>query len=239
MLSHETLLPTYRYLINEYNLMNTLHTFAKRAAVASATMLALFVMIVPTTASAAVLTRQLELTMKGSDVSTLQTFLALDNTIYPQGLVTGYFGTLTKSAVSNFQSRNNIATVGRVGPQTLAVINAQMAGGASISGDIDAATITNLTVSRSSTAATIFWNTSEETRGVVYYSTSPLNETEYENTVTVIGATTAMTDIAYRSSQNITLNGLQSNTTYYYLVHTTDQSGNVSVSVPMMFTTAL
>ena len=217
--------------------MNTLHTFAKRAAVASATMLALFVMIVPTTASAAVLTRQLELTMKGSDVSTLQTFLALDNTIYPQGLVTGYFGGLTKSAVSNFQARNNIATVGRVGPQTLAVINAQMAGGV-VSGDIDAATITNLSVSRSNTSATVAWNTSEATRGIIYYSTSPLNETEYENTVTVIGASTAMTDIAYRTSQNIMLSNLQSNTNYYYLVHTTDQSGNVSVSVPMMFTTA-
>ncbi len=212
--------------------------FTKRAAIAATCALSLVAIITPSLASAASLTRQLQLGMKGADVSTLQSFLAVDNTIYPQGLVTGYFGGLTKSAVSNFQSRNNLATVGRVGPQTLAVINAQMAGGGAVFGDIDAATITNLSVSRSNTSASIFWNTSEETRGVVYYSTSPLNETEYENTVTVVGAMTAMTDGAYRTSQNIMLSNLQSNTNYYYLVHTTDQAGNVSVSVPLMFTTA-
>jgi len=65
------------------------------------------------TANAATLTRQLELGMRGDDVSSLQTFLAQDVTIYPQGLVTGYFGSLTKSAVSNFQARNGISTVGR------------------------------------------------------------------------------------------------------------------------------
>src|SRR3989338_7152445 len=78
-------------------------------------------------APAATLNRQLQVGMSGSDVSALQTFLAADVTLYPQGLVTGYFGNLTKAAVSNFQSRNGISPVGRVGPVTLAVLNAQMA----------------------------------------------------------------------------------------------------------------
>ena len=58
-------------------------------------------------ASAATLTRQLEVGSRGQDVSDLQAFLAKDSTIYPQGLVTGYFGSMTQTAVSNFQTRNN------------------------------------------------------------------------------------------------------------------------------------
>ncbi len=215
--------------------MNTKNYFAKRAAVVSTSMFAILVMVTPSFASAAVLTRQLQLGMRGADVSTLQTFLGQDNTIYPQGLVTGYFGGLTKSAVSNFQARNNIATVGRVGPQTLAVINAQMVGG-TVSGDIDAATISAIEINRSRNSAVIAWNTTELTRGVVYYSASPLIESEYENTVTVSGFT-AMTDASYRTNQNVSISGLQANTNYYYLIHTTDQAGNVSVTVPSVFTT--
>ena len=44
-----------------------------------------FTVIVPTLTEAATLNRQLELGMSGSDVSDLQTFLAQDPTIYPQG----------------------------------------------------------------------------------------------------------------------------------------------------------
>src|SRR6185436_15994829 len=90
---------------------------------------AVFAFGVPSVSFADTLNRELQKGMSGSDVSALQTFLAQDNTIYPQGLVTGYFGPLTFSAVSNFQSRNGIATVGRVGPITLAEINRQMASG--------------------------------------------------------------------------------------------------------------
>lgn len=84
--------------------------------------------VVPFLAQADTITRQLELGMSGNDVSSVQTFLAKDRTLYPQGLVTGYYGFLTKSAVSNFQVRNGISAVGRIGPSTLPVINMQMSG---------------------------------------------------------------------------------------------------------------
>ena len=86
---------------------------------------------------AAPLYRDLFVGVSGSDVGTLQTFLKADPTIYPQGKVTNYFGFLTKSAVSNFQARNNISAIGRVGPQTRGVINNQMAnGGGSVNANI-------------------------------------------------------------------------------------------------------
>lgn len=69
------------------------------------------------------LTRQLEQGMQGDDVKLLQQMLATDPEIYPEGLVTGYFGPLTKAAVQRFQEKAGIDRVGRIGPQTLARIN--------------------------------------------------------------------------------------------------------------------
>lgn len=52
------------------------------------------------------------------EVTKLQQFLAQDKTIYPEALVTGYFGPKTEAAVKRFQSQNGISPVGIVGPQT-------------------------------------------------------------------------------------------------------------------------
>lgn len=203
--------------------------------------LALAVAVAPALASADTLYRQLEIGMRGPDVGSLQTFLAQDRTIYPQGLVTSYFGTLTKSAVSNFQVRNGIPGVGRVGPQTLPVINAQMAGGTNNSGSVTggrAALISNVNIAMNRSVPTITWNTDELSKGVVYYSTTRLNTFERENGVDVSNGMMIMTDSNFRGSQSIAIPNLSSNTTYYYMIHTTDQDGNVSVSWPSTFQTS-
>ncbi len=191
--------------------------------------------VMPFLASAATLTRELEFGMSGSDVSSLQAFLATDPTIYPQGLVTGYFGSLTKAAVINFQARNGIATVGRVGPITRAAINAQMSGSVSTPGNY-APVISGVGVNVSRNSANVVWNTNEATRGTVYYSNTPLTTYENINSVNVSGLT-AMTDTNLNTSQNVALSNLQANTTYYYLIYTTDASGNVSVTWPATFQT--
>ena len=46
------------------------------------------------------------------EVSKLQQFLAQDKTIYPEGLVTGYFGPLTQKAMQRWQARNGIVSSG-------------------------------------------------------------------------------------------------------------------------------
>ena len=192
-------------------------------------------MAAPLFASAETLNRQLEVGMSGADVSALQSFLAQDATLYPQGLMTGYFGLLTKAAVANFQARNGLPAVGRVGPMTLPVLNAQMAGGTG--GDDIVANISNVNASSGSNSATVSWNTSESAKGVVYYSSSPLVQHEGWNFVGVSGST-AMTDTSLRTSQSVSISNLQANTTYYYLVYATDQAGNVSVTVPSTFRTS-
>ena len=68
----------------------------------------------------------------GNDVTALQNFLKSQGTeIYPEGLVTGYFGPLTKSAIQKFQAKYDIVSSGDevttgygfVGPKTRAKIN--------------------------------------------------------------------------------------------------------------------
>lgn len=61
--------------------------------------------------------------MTGEQVRLLQQLLASDQTLYPEGLVTGYYGPATAEAVKRFQSKLKLEQVGVVGPQTIARIN--------------------------------------------------------------------------------------------------------------------
>jgi len=58
--------------------------------------------------------RQLREGVQGEDVELLQEILATDPEIYPQGLVTGYFGPLTKKAVEKFQAKFGIDQVAEI-----------------------------------------------------------------------------------------------------------------------------
>lgn len=70
--------------------------------------------------------------MRGREVVNLQTLLAKDKSIYPEGVITGYFGQLTKQAVIRFQEKyaadilipnGLIKGTGIVGPATLKKLN--------------------------------------------------------------------------------------------------------------------
>lgn len=55
----------------------------------------------------------------GEQVATLQALLAADPELYPEGIVSGFYGRLTSDAVKRFQKKNGIEAVGFVGPKTL------------------------------------------------------------------------------------------------------------------------
>jgi chitodextrinase/peptidoglycan hydrolase-like protein with peptidoglycan-binding domain len=74
----------------------------------------------PSEATPPELTRSLSRGSSGDDVRRLQAFLAKDKEIYPNGLITGFFGPLTEAAVKKWQEKHNIESVGIVGPKTLA-----------------------------------------------------------------------------------------------------------------------
>jgi peptidoglycan hydrolase-like protein with peptidoglycan-binding domain len=52
------------------------------------------------------------------DVKKIQELLASDNTLYPRGLITGYYGPLTSEAVKRFQERNGLTVTGIVDDET-------------------------------------------------------------------------------------------------------------------------
>ncbi len=199
-------------------------------------MLTLILVASPFVASAAVLTRQLQLGMSGSDVSTLQSFLAQDRSIYPQGLVTGYFGALTRSAVRNFQARNGIATVGRVGPQTLSAINTQLGGTVS---NNTVRVIGQQVVGVAKNQATIAFNTSSGTTAAVYYSTTPLTLTEATEYTpfSITGGNNMVMNGDLQTSHSGTITGLNQNTVYYYVLYVKDASGTEHITLPTTFQT--
>ena len=62
--------------------------------------------------------------LRNEQVVCLQEFLkSLGPQIYPEGLVTGYFGPLTQASVKRYQSSQNIITTGYFGPLTRAAVN--------------------------------------------------------------------------------------------------------------------
>jgi hypothetical protein len=87
-------------------------------------------------AAQARIARQLDQGDRGPEVRQLQKLLAANSEIYPEGLVTGYFGPLTAQAVSRLQERAGLPSVGRVGPRTLNQINSLLNEGAGQSGVI-------------------------------------------------------------------------------------------------------
>ncbi len=83
------------------------------------------------------LSRTLSYASEGEDVSSVQRYLAQDPAIYPEALVTGYYGSLTQLAVQRFQTKHGIVLSGSaettgygvVGPRTAAKIRELCSGG--------------------------------------------------------------------------------------------------------------
>ncbi len=69
------------------------------------------------------LIRQLRVGMSGDDVKALQAILAMDSNVYPEGLITGFFGPLTAKAVKKYQQKAGLEQTGGVGPKTFKKIN--------------------------------------------------------------------------------------------------------------------
>ncbi|HEY4488559.1 MAG TPA: peptidoglycan-binding protein, partial [Candidatus Paceibacterota bacterium] len=72
--------------------------------------------------------RSLSRGMSGDDVRDLQELLAQDPSIFPEGLITGFFGELTERALKRFQKKHGIEAMGIFGPKTTAKILALFLG---------------------------------------------------------------------------------------------------------------
>lgn len=181
------------------------------------------------------ITTQLDFGERNGDVTSLQQFLAADVSVYPEGLVTGYFGPLTRAAVQRYQCKQGIVCggtagttgYGRVGPRTLAAINASIGG--TVTGDVSAPIATVIVTATTSSSASFTWTTNEPARGTVYYSTSPLLFLE-GSPPSVSGQ--AVSESAFGFNHVLNATGLSANTTYFFATKSEDASGNVQLTWP-------
>ncbi len=224
-----------------HSLDNRIHTvlfYAHIVVCAVVISISAFLLLKAESADAAAFTRSLEMGMSGNDVSALQTYLAMDPSIYPEGLVTGYFGSLTQAAVMRFQASRSIDQAGRVGPITRAALNAipavaalPMDGalGTGGSDDVSAPIMSTSTVVAATNTAVISWNTNEPAWHRVMYGTIwPF-----------LYATAAKaSDVAFDANGSVLLSNLLPNTLYYYVRESEDVAGNVMWDTAASFRTA-
>lgn len=218
-------------------------------AIAGVTSMFALTLIFTQSASAASfnqITAQADLGMTNANVTNIQTYLASNSSFYPQGLVTGYYGQLTKAAVERFQTYYGIVSsgspsttgYGRVGPSTMDKMNALIAGttGGPVSqGDVSGPQLYAVNQTVSSNTVTFSWNTNENASARIFYDTTPVQFNEGEMDSSGFGARTgqiASTDSNLRMNHTISLTGLTPNTRYYYTLVSTDGTGNVSVYGP-------
>ncbi len=181
-------------------------------------------------------TRDLDLGSRGADVSRLQTLLATDTNVYPQALVTGYFGGLSKAAVEQFQAGYGIPVVGRVGPMTRARLNTVALSFTGV--DSHAPAISSVNISVSQNNATIAWNTNELTRSKVYYDSNAIYMTEAAGQMMEPGVSGSVAqDTTLNMSHSMTIPNLQSGRLYQYVIVSVDAQGNASMTMPATFTT--
>ncbi|TAJ15609.1 hypothetical protein EPO56_00915 [Patescibacteria group bacterium] len=195
----------------------------------------------------AAITTQLDLGDSGSEVTELQTYLSLDPSIYPSGLVTGYYGQLTKAGIERFQTEQGIVSsgtpattgYGRVGPQTMLRINTLMGSGGQPSGDATPIMSTPV-VQYTSTSVTFTWVTNEPTQGQVFWSNNQLTfaEATGPRQQPYVSGTLALDSGGLKTSHSVTVSNLSPNTTYHYLVRSVDNVGNMSMVWPSHFLTS-
>lgn len=176
---------------------------------------------------------ELDFGESNSDVTSLQEFLSSTPVIYPEGIVSGYFGSLTRKAVRRFQGEHNLSQVGRVGPQTREALNLLIDNGGST--DVSGPALYNVNQNITQNSATFSWNTNENATAKIFYSTNYVGFNEGDINSVGFGLTSgniAVNDNLSRMNQQVTINNLQPNTTYYYVLVSTDLSGNVSLYGP-------
>lgn len=222
------------------------YTLLITTAVFIGTFVAMVLFVLPNQAHAATLTQTMDVGDQGGDVTSLQTYLATNASIYPSGLVTGFFGPLTQAAVARFQTAQGIVSsgtpattgYGRVGPATLARINALMGSPENISWDT-VPVVSRPTIQTTNTTVTLYWTTNESTLGQVYWSIAPIqfDEATGPHQTPYVSGALAVDAGGQLTSHSVTISNLQPNTPYNYLVRSIDNGGNITIIWPSSFRT--
>lgn len=202
----------------------------------------------PKTSAILEFSRSLSLGIRGNDVRALQEFLAKDPKIYPNGLITGFFGPQTREAVKKWQRKNGLPAVGVVGPKTIAKLkettrvmipettaaptpqpNPESTATTSVPTVPDDTVPPQVTLDLRAAAPTniyIEFNPSEEVIAVYEYGLT----TNY-------GLIREVWNQYFSSPTGIYLEDLTPATTYHVRAKVTDRTGNIGYSANYTFTT--
>jgi len=106
--------------------------------------------------------------------------------------------------------------------------------------DISAPSVSNVNVQANRNSATISWSTNESARGQLYYDTTVVqsNESSFRGDQAYVSGVLAINSSGVGYSQSITIQNLQPNTVYYYLIRAVDNSGNITLVLPKAFQTS-
>lgn len=171
---------------------------------------------------------------RGDSVIALQTFLASNADIYPAGIVSGYYGSLTTAAVKQFQLHYELDADGIAGPITKAKMNALIR--ANMGLDVYAPVLSNMVVTNTGTTTHISFASNEPVKASVWYDTGGLL---LRNHSLVFGAPNAggamNVDATFGMNKNFSLPNLAPNTNYNYVVMAVDASGNITFTWPKVF----
>lgn len=176
----------------------------------------------------AVFVSALKIGSKGAEVMALQSLLKGQNNIYPEGLITGYYGPATQRAILRLQKVNGLEQVGFVGPKTRALLNKIASEGGQNYSYLYPQIIELNATSTGPNHMYVFWSSNKPTTGELFYATQ-----------TPLASTTPW--VYLETSRSLThatnLNNLATGTTYYFQVKITDQFGVSSTSTEKSITT--
>lgn len=173
---------------------------------------------------------------RGDAVTALQTFLASNPDIYPAGIVSGYYGPLTKEAVKQFQLHYDLDVDGIAGPMTKTKMNALIR--ANMGLDVYAPVLSNVVVTNTGTTTHVSFSSNEPVKASVFYDTAGIL---LRNHSLVFGAPNAtaggvvQVDATFGMNKSLALPNLAPNTNYNYVVMAVDASGNITLTWPKVF----
>ena len=94
-----------------------------------------FILFLFTQKAFATIDIELGIGSRGNEVMKLQQFLATNPIVYPEGIISNYFGSLTEDAVVRFQKFYSLPLTGRVDLKTQTKINSIMSSDIDLSSD--------------------------------------------------------------------------------------------------------
>lgn len=146
---------------------------------------------------------------RSDEVKTLQTLLAKDSQIYPEGYVTGYYGALTSAAVGRFKNTHPTPSI-------------------SVE-SIGVPRISEMSATSTATSMTIVWKTDVPTSAKIWWgSPGPLDAER----MTPVSTSALSEDHSAKFT-----GGIFASTTYAFIISVSDKNGSTSTTTEQIYVT--